>query len=137
MIIPEGASSCTEAIRMGAEVFHALKKILKKAGYATSVGDEGGYAPNVQSNAEALQMILDAITAAGYTTEQIKIGLDVASTEFYRDGKYCFEGKELTSAQLVDYYADSCSKYPIVSIKDGLSVDAWDAWKILTEKLGN
>ncbi len=123
MIIPEGASSCNEAIRMGAEVFHALKKILKKAGYATSVGDEGGYAPNVQSNAEALQMILDAITAAGYTTEQIKIGLDVASTEFYRDGKYHFEGKELTSAQLVDYYLDLIKNFPIVSIEDGFAED--------------
>lgn len=123
MIIPEGASSCTEAIRMGAEVFHALKKILKKAGYATSVGDEGGYAPNVQSNHEALQMILEAIAAAGYTTEQIKIGLDVASTEFYRDGKYCFEGKELTSAQLVDYYLDLINNFPIVSIEDGFAED--------------
>jgi enolase len=91
MIIPEGASSFPEALRMGAEVFHVLKKILKKAGYATSVGDEGGYAPNVQSNYEALEMIVTAIHEAGYTTDQIKIGLDVASTEFYRDGYYCFE----------------------------------------------
>lgn len=124
MIIPEGVSSLTEAVRMGAEVFHHLKKILKKAGFATSVGDEGGYAPNLQSNREALDMILQAIIAAGYTTEQIKIGLDVASTEFYKDGLYCFEGdKKLNSEQMADYYLELMKEYPIVSIEDGFAED--------------
>lgn len=108
---------------MGAEVFHHLKKILKKAGYATSVGDEGGYAPNVKSNHEALDMILTAIASAGYTTNQITLGLDVASTEFYREGKYCFEGKQLSAQELVDYYLDLIARYPIVSIEDGFAED--------------
>lgn len=124
---------------MGAEIFHHLKKILKKAGYATSVGDEGGYAPNVQSNREALDMILQAITAAGYTTHQIKIGLDVASTEFYKDSLYCFEGdKKLDYKQMADYYFALIAEYPIVSIEDGFAEDDFQGWsyfqKLLLEK---
>lgn len=138
MVIPEGATSLKEAVRMGAEIFHHLKKILKKAGYATSVGDEGGYAPNVQSNREALDMILQAIAAAGYTTEQIKIGLDVASTEFYKNGLYCFEGdKKLSSEAMAQYYLDLIKEYPIVSVEDGFAEDDFAGWahfqKLLNE----
>lgn len=136
MIIPEGAASLREAVRMGAEVFHHLKKILKKACYATSVGDEGGYAPNVQSNREALDMIVQAITAAGYTTEQIKIWLDVASTEFYKDGLYCFEwDKRLDYKQMADYYLALISEYPIVSIEDGFAEDDFAGWSYFQELL--
>jgi enolase len=136
MIIPEGATSLHEAVRMGAEVFHHLKKILKKSGYATSVGDEGGYAPNVQSNREALDMILQAIAAAGYTTDQIKIGLDVASTEFYKDGLYCFEwDKQLSSEQMAQYYLDLIKEYPIVSIEDGFAEDDFAGWSLFQKSL--
>ncbi|MEY3198031.1 MAG: Enolase [Candidatus Parcubacteria bacterium] len=125
-----------EAVRMGAEIFHHLKKILKKAGYATSVGDEGGYAPNVQSNREALDMILQAINSAGYTTDQIKIGLDVASTEFYKNGLYCFEGeKELSSQQMAQYYLDLIMSYPIVSIEDGFAEDDFAGWSYFQKSL--
>jgi enolase len=131
MIIPQGAWSFGAAMQMGAEVFHALKKILQKAGYATSVGDEGGYAPNVKSNHEALEMILAAIHAAGYTTDQIKIGLDVASSEFYHDGKYCFEwDKKLASAEMVDYYLELLRTFPIVSIEDGFAEDDFAGWAL-------
>jgi enolase len=136
MIIPEGASSLREAVRMGAEIFHHLKKILKKAGYATSVGDEGGYAPNVQSNREALDMILQAITAAGYDTQGIKIGLDVASTEFYKDGFYFFEGnKKLDSEQMAAYYIELIKEYPIVSIEDGFAEDDFAGWSLFQKSL--
>ncbi len=139
MIVPVGAANIHEAVRMGAEVFHNLKKILKGKGMATSVGDEGGYAPNLGSNEEAIQVILEAISKAGYTTEQIKLALDVASSEFYKEGKYVLEGegKSLTSQELVDLYASWVAKYPIISIEDGMAEDDFDGWKLLTEKIGN
>jgi len=139
MIVPVGAANVHEAIRMGAEVFHNLKKILKGKWMATSVGDEGWYAPNLGSNEEAIQVILEAISKAGYTTEQIKLALDVASSEFYKEGKYVLagEGKSLTYQELVDLYASWVSKYPIISIEDGMAEDDFDGWKLLTEKLGS
>lgn len=139
MIVPVGAANIHEAVRMGAEVFHNLKKILKGKGMATSVGDEGGYAPNLGSNEEAIQVILEAIKNAGYTQDQIKIALDVASSEFYKDGKYelAGEGKSLTSTELVDLYASWVEKYPIISIEDGMAEDDFDGWKLITEKLGS
>lgn len=139
MIVPVGAKNIKEAVRMGAEVFHNLKNILKSRGLATSVGDEGGYAPNLESNEAALAVIIEAIEKAGYTTEQIKLALDVASSEFFKDGKYNLEGegKVLTSSELVDFYADLCEKYPIISIEDGMAEDDFDGWKLLTEKLGD
>lgn len=139
MIVPVGAKNIKEAVRMGAEVFHNLKNILKSRSLATSVGDEGGYAPNLESNEAALAVIIEAIEKAGYTTEQIKLALDVASSEFFKDGKYNLEGegKVLTSSELVDFYADLCEKYPIISIEDGMAEDDFDGWKLLTEKLGD
>lgn len=139
MIIPVGAATMSERVRMGAEVFHHLKKILSKRGLATSVGDEGGFAPMVNSTDDALATIVEAITSAGYTTEQVKIALDVASTEFFKDGKYNLAGenKVLTSAEMVTYYEELMAKYPIISIEDGMSEDDIDGWKLLTEKLGN
>ncbi|HMT26983.1 MAG TPA: phosphopyruvate hydratase, partial [Candidatus Absconditabacterales bacterium] len=128
MIIPQGASSFHEGLRMGAEVFHTLKKLLKAQGLATSVGDEGGYAPNIRSNREALDLVIKAIQDAGYTTDQIKIGLDVASTEFFKDGKYNIsgEGKILTPKEMAQYYLDLVKDYPIVSIEDGFSEDDFE-----------
>lgn len=125
MIIPQGAPSFSEALRMGAEVFHTLKKILKSQGLATGVGDEGGYAPDLSSNTIALDTVVKAIGDAGYTTEQIKIGLDVASSEFFKEGKYEIsgEGKSLTSEEMAEYYMDLISRYPIVSIEDGFAED--------------
>ena len=138
MIIPNGATSEFEAIRMGSEVFHNLKKILKSAGMSTNVGDEGGFAPNFNSCAEALETIVSAIRAAGYTPgDQVSIGLDVASSEFYRDGAYHFEGKTLSSDEMIAFYEDLISKYPIISIEDALAEEDWDAWRTLTEKIGN
>lgn len=140
MIIPEGASSFSEALRMGAEVFHTLKKILKSQGLATGVGDEGGYAPNLSSNTIALDTVIKAISDAGYTTEQIKIGLDVASSEFYKNGKYEIsgEGKSLSSEEMAEYYFDLIARYPIVSIEDGFAEDDFAGWthfqKLLEEK---
>ncbi|HMT01266.1 MAG TPA: phosphopyruvate hydratase [Candidatus Absconditabacterales bacterium] len=130
MIIPQGASSFHEGLRMGAEVFHTLKKLLKAQGLATSVGDEGGYAPNIRSNREALDLVIKAIQDAGYTTDQIKIGLDVASTEFFKDGKYNIsgEGKILTPKEMAQYYLDLVKDYPIVSIEDGFSEDDFEGW---------
>lgn len=132
MIIPEWASSFREALRMGAEVFHTLKKLLKAKGLATSVGDEGGYAPNIRSNRDALDMVISAIQQAGYTTDQIKIGLDVASTEFFKDGQYEIsgEGKTLTSHEMAEYYLALVRDYPIVSIEDGFAEDdmTWRAY---------
>ena len=117
MIIPNGAKSESEAIRMGSEIFHNLKSILKKSGNSTNVGDEGGFAPNFHSCAEALDTIIAAIRAAGYTPgKDVSIGLDVASSEFYKDGIYSFEGKQMTADQMIEYYADLISKYPIISI---------------------
>ncbi len=139
MITPVGASSFTEAIRMGAEVFHNLKTVLKNKGMVTSVGDEGGFAPNLSSNEEALQVIIEAIEKAGYTTDQVKICLDVASSEFYEDGKYNLagEGKVLSREEMVDFLANWVDKYPIISIEDGMAEEDWEGWKILTEKIGS
>ena len=138
MITPVGASSFTEAIRMGAEVFHNLKSVLKAKGMVTSVGDEGGFAPNLSSNEEALQVIVEAIEKAGYTTEQVKICLDVASSEFYEDGKYNLtgEGKVLSREEMVEFLANWVEKYPIISIEDGMAEEDWEGWKMLTEKIG-
>jgi enolase len=139
MIIPAGLPSFREALRAGAEVFHNLKKLLGKAGYATSVGDEGGFAPNLKSNEEALKFIMQAIEAAGYKAgEQIVIGMDCASSEFYKDGRYHIsaEGLQLTSAEFTDYLAAWVDKYPIVSIEDGMAEQDWDGWALLNAKLG-
>jgi len=123
---------------MGAEIFHALKKILKAKGSNTGVGDEGGYAPDLGSNEEALQVIMEAITTAGYV-DQVKLALDCAASEFYKDGKYVLagEGKTLDHPELVELYASRCEKYPIISIEDGMAEDDFDGRKLLTEKLGN
>jgi len=141
MIMPVKAESFQEAIRMGAEVFHSLKKVLKSKGLNTAVGDEGGFAPNLSSNEEAIQTILEAIEKADYKPgEDIKIAMDVASSEFYNDGKYTLPGegnKTFTSKELVDFYVELCGKYPIVSIEDGLDQDDWEGWDYLTLKLGN
>jgi enolase len=139
MIVPVGAKNFTEGLRMGAEVFHHLKSILQKAGHVTAVGDEGGFAPNLGSNKEALEALIQAITAAGYTTEQIKIALDVASSEFYVNGKYelAAEGKSLTSEEMVAYYADLVANYPIISIEDGCDEDDFVGWSLLTATLGD
>jgi len=139
MCMPVGASSFAEALRMGAEVFHALKSVLKSKGLNTSVGDEGGFAPNLQSNVAAVEAILEAIRKAGYKPgEQVAIALDPAASEIYKDGKYVLagEGRTLTSAEMVDFYADMVDKYPIISIEDGMAEDDWDGWKLMTERLG-
>ncbi|MCL2439707.1 MAG: phosphopyruvate hydratase [Alphaproteobacteria bacterium] len=140
MIAPIGAKSMSEAIRMGAETFHALKKILKAAGYETNVGDEGGFAPNVKSSDEALSSIVKAIEAAGYVPgKDIYIALDPAASEFYKNGKYELEGegKSLTSAEMVAYYEALVKKYPIYSIEDGMSEEDWEGWQLLTKKIGD
>lgn len=138
MIAPVGAKSFKQALRMGAEVFHTLKTVLKEKGLATSVGDEGGFAPNLQSNEEGIEVILEAINKAGYTTEQVKICLDVASSEFYEDGKYKLsgEGKVFTSKEMVDFLESWVDKYPIISIEDGMAEQDWDGWKLLTDHIG-
>ena len=139
MIVPAGASSVTEAIRYGAEVFHALKSVLKSQGMNTSVGDEGGFAPNLASNEAAIEVILQAIDKAGFKAGQdIWLGIDAASSEFYRDGLYdlASEGKKLTSTEFTDYLANWVEKYPIISIEDGMAEGDWDGWAILTQKLG-
>ena len=140
MIMPVGVNSFREALRCGAEIFHALKKLLDKAGHSTAVGDEGGFAPNLGSHAEALEVIMQAIQAAGYVPgKDVLLALDCAASEFYKDGKYQLsgEGLQLTSAQFVDYLATLVDKFPIVSIEDGMSEADWDGWKLLTERLGN
>lgn len=140
MVMPAGACSFKEALRMGTEVFHNLKSVLKSKGYNTAVGDEGGFAPNLNSNEEALKTIMEAIEKAGYVAgKDIFLALDVASSEMYENGKYNFkgEGKIYSSEELVNYYCDLVEKYPINSIEDGLSEDDWDGWKLLTEKIGN
>lgn len=138
MIIPNGAKSEFEAIRMGSEIFHNLKKILKASHNSTNVGDEGGFAPNFNSCDEALSTIMDAIRAAGYIPgDQVSIGLDVAASEFYADGVYNFEGKKLTSDEMIEFFDKLSTKYPIISIEDALSEEDWAGWKKLTEKLGN
>jgi len=139
MIMPVGASNFREALRCGAEIFHSLKKLLDKKGHSTAVGDEGGFAPNLGSHAEALQIIMQAIEAAGYVPGQdVLLALDCAASEFYKDGKYKLagEGLELTSAQFVDYLANLADQFPIVSIEDGMSEADWDGWKLLTDRLG-
>ena len=140
MILPFGAVSIADAIRMGAETFHHLAKILKGEGLSTAVGDEGGFAPNLKSNEEALEYILNAIDAAGYRPgKDIGIALDAAASEFYKDGKYIFEseGKELSALELIDYYDSLIQKYPLYSIEDGLAEGDWDSWEIMTERLGD
>lgn len=139
MILPLGAPTLREALRWGAEVFHALKRIIDAKGMPTSVGDEGGFAPNVANHEAAIQLILDAIDKAGYSAgEQIALGLDCAASEFYRDGQYHLagEGLQLGAAQWTDMLATWCDKYPIVSIEDGMHEGDWDGWKLLTERLG-
>jgi enolase len=140
MVMPVGAENIREAIRMGAEIFHSLKKVLNEQKLSTSVGDEGGFAPNLASNEEALKTIVIAIERAGYKPgTEIKLALDVAATEFYRDGKYVLagEGVTKTSEEMIDYFEALVAKYPIVSIEDGLAEDDWDGWKSLTERLGD
>ena len=138
MIIPNGAKSETEAIRMGSEIFHHLKSILKRGGNSTNVGDEGGFAPNFHSCTEALDTIIAAIQDAGYTPgSDVSIGLDVASSEFYADGIYKFEGRELTAEQMIEFYSDLIAKYPIISIEDALAEEDWENWKTLTAKIGD
>jgi enolase len=139
MIVPVGAPSINEAIRYGSEVFHALKKVLSAKGLNTAVGDEGGFAPDLSSNEEAIQVILEAIAKAGYKAgEEIMIAIDAAASEFYKDGKYVLasEGKEMTAAEFVDLLADWVEKYPIISIEDGMDESDWEGWKLLTDKLG-
>jgi enolase len=137
MIIPNGAKSEVEAIRMGSEIFHHLKSILKKGGNSTNVGDEGGFAPNFNSCAEALDTIVAAIRSAGYEPgTQVSIGLDVASSEFYADGVYNFEGKKLSSDEMIEFYEKLISDYPIISIEDALAEEDWAGWKKLTERIG-
>jgi enolase len=140
MIIPAGARTCADAIRIGAEVFHTLKAVLKKKGYNTAVGDEGGFAPNLRSNEEAVQVILEAVQKAGYKAgKDILVGLDVASSEFYKNGAYHLagEGKKLSSEKMVRFYEDWIRQYPIVTIEDGMSEKDWKGWKLLTERLGS
>ncbi len=140
MVLPVGFDSFSEALRAGTEIFHALKSVLKGRGLSTAVGDEGGFAPDLRSNAEALDTILEAIGKAGYHAgEDVLLGLDVASTEFYENGKYHLvgEGKRLSSEQFVDFLADWCNEYPIVTIEDGMAEDDWAGWKALTQRLGN
>jgi len=140
MILPVGASEYREALRMGAETFHHLRKVLLEAGSSTAVGDEGGFAPDLKTNAAALDLILRAIERAGYRPgEDIVLALDAAASEFYADGRYTLAGeggKSFTAAELVEYYAGLCDKYPVVSIEDGLAENDWDGWKRLTERLG-
>ncbi len=137
MIIPNGARDEFEAIRMGSEIFHNLKSILKKGGNSTNVGDEGGFAPNFHSCREALDTIIAAIQAAGYKPgDQVSIGLDVASSEFYKDGVYKFEGQDLSADQMIEFYEKLIADYPIISIEDALAEEDWDGWKKLTEKIG-
>jgi enolase len=140
MIVPVGAVSFSEALRMGAEIFHHLKKVLSSRGYSTAVGDEGGFAPNLKSNEEAIETILEAIEKAGYIAgENVMIALDPASSEFYQDGQYVFkksDSRRLSSDEMIRYWEDWCEKYPIISIEDGLAESDWEGWKNLTSVLG-
>ena len=138
MIIPNGAKNEVEAIRMGSEIFHNLKSILKKSNHSTNVGDEGGFAPNFNNCSEALDTIVAAIKSAGYVPgDEVSIGLDVASSEFYKDGVYHFEGNKKTSDEMIEFYEDLISKYPVISIEDGLAEEDWESWKKMTDKIGN
>lgn len=139
MILPVGAPSFKEALRMGSEVYHHLKKVLQGKGLSTGVGDEGGFAPNLHSNEEAFQVIVEAIEEAGYTPgKDVVLGIDVAASEIFEDGKYYFKGEDrkLSSLEVIDFYEEMISKYPIVSIEDGLSEDDWEGWKLMTARLG-
>lgn len=141
MIIPVGAHSFKEALRTGAEIFHTLKKVLKKKGYSTSVGDEGGFAPSLKSNEEAFDVILEAIQLAGYApNDDILLAVDVASSEMFRNGKYVFSkssNKEFSSDEMIKWYVDLCNKYPLISIEDGLDQNDWTGWANLTQALGD
>ena len=138
MVVPVGFDTFAEALRCGTEIFHSLKSLLKKEGMTTSVGDEGGFAPRLASNEEAIQRIIMAIEAAGYKPgEQVGIALDAAASEFHKDGKYTWDKKPRTAAELADVYVKLCDKYPLVSIEDGFAEDDWDGWKLHTETLGS
>ncbi len=142
MVMPVGASSFSEGLRWGTEIFHALKSTLKKKGYSTNVGDEGGFAPNIQSNEEAIETVLEAINATGFNTDQIKIAMDAANSELWKDDKkkYVFHkssGKEMSSDELVKYWESWVNQYPIVSIEDGMAEDDWDGWAALTQAVGS
>ncbi len=141
MVMPVGATSFSEGLRWGVEIFHTLKTVLKKKGFSTNVGDEGGFAPNIQSNLEALETILEAVSAAGYNTDtQIKIAIDAANSELYKENKYVFhksDGAIMSSQQLVDFWVNWVRQYPIVSIEDGMAEDDWEGWKMQTEALGS
>lgn len=140
MVMPVGAHTFSEGLRMGTEIYHSLAKVLKERGCNTAVGDEGGFAPNLASNEEAFVCLVEAIEKAGYKPgEDVFIALDAASSEFYEDGKYQLagEGKVKTAEEMVDFYTELCDKYPIISIEDGLAEDDWNGWKLFTEKLGN
>ena len=138
MIVPHGFATFAEALRAGAEVFHSLKKQLGKDGLTTSVGDEGGFAPRLANNEEAIQRVIKAITDAGYEPKkQVSVALDCAASEFFKDGKYTFDKKPHTPAELADVYATLAAKYPIVSIEDGFAEDDWEGWKLITDKLGS
>mgnify|MGYP006276472357 FL=1 len=140
MIMPVGAESFSEALRMGSEIYHELKNVLHDRGLSTGVGDEGGFAPDLDSNEEALQVIVEAIRKAGYTPEEdIMLAVDAAATELYEDGKYILpgEGIDMSSEEMVDFYAELADKYPIISIEDGHAEDDWEGWQMMTEKLGD
>ncbi len=140
MVMPVGAPTFSEALRWGSEVYHTLKGVLKAKGYSTGVGDEGGFAPSLKTNEEAIEVILEAIEKAGYQPgEQIRIALDPAASEIFEDGKYVLkkEGRTLTGAEMVEFYADWVEKYPIISIEDGLDEDDWDSWTLMMERLGD
>jgi enolase len=141
MVMPVGATSFSEGLRWGVEIFHALKTVLKKKGYSTNVGDEGGFAPNIGSNEEAIETVLIAIEAAGYKAgKEVFIAMDAANSELYKNGKYVFhksDGKSMSSEELVKYWTSWVNQYPIVSIEDGMAEDDWEGWKMLTEAIGN
>ncbi|WP_069791385.1 phosphopyruvate hydratase [Cyanobacterium sp. IPPAS B-1200] len=138
MIMPVGAETFSEALRWGAEIFASLSKVLKEKGLLSGVGDEGGYAPNLGSNQEALDLLLQAIEVAGYKPgEQVALAMDVAASEFYKDGQYVYDGSAHSSEEFIDYLADLVGKYPIISIEDALQEDDWDTWKVLTDRLGS
>ena len=138
MVAPIGADSFKESLRWGAEIYHSLKSVLKKRGLATSIGDEGGFAPNLESNRAALDLILEAVEGAGFKPgKEIALAMDVAATEFYDNGKYSFEGKQLTAAEMIAYYSSLVSSYPLVSIEDPLNEDDWDGWAAITAELGS
>lgn len=138
MVVPCGAPSFAEALRMGVEIYHSLKKVLSAQGLVTSVGDEGGFAPNLSSNEAAIEVILEAISQAGYVAgEDVFIALDVAASELFTDGRYTLNQNSFSSAEMVDYYENLVNKYPVISIEDGLAEDDWEGWKLLTDRLGD